>query len=97
MLYGIFLKVDKYAVDGWSLFIEPSYADGSFWCDDIDGYTLAQTIEFDIADHNVWLAEHGLKMVKEETGNIEASYIKAKAQLAELQAKFLMLSHQPTE
>ena len=38
MLYGIVLKVDKYAVEGWSLFIEKAEDDGTYWCDDIDGY-----------------------------------------------------------
>lgn len=97
MLYGIFIKVDKYAADGWSLFIEKPEDDGTYWCDDVDGYHLAQTFEFNVAQHNEWLATNGLKMVEQEAGNIEASYIKAKAQLAELQAKFLMVSHQPTE
>ncbi len=100
--YGIFLYVDKYANDGYAFKIEEAYEDGSYWCwNDLNratsDYKLVQEIQLGVEDHALWLVQQGLEMCEQAKVDAQEAFTRNMASIAELESKFTLITHQPSE
>ena len=97
MKLAVVIRIDSHATDGYSFFVEKPYDDGSFWFDDEPHYKVVQWLDVPIGEHAEWLVHQGCNYIDSKRKKLDADTTRAKTHLAEMQSKFLSLTHQPVE